>query len=72
MDNKTIEAAAYDTDKAELPNYLRSYEEYFRPLLGKEIKLLKLGIYRGGSLLLWRDEGWLTRVRFELGVHVGK
>ncbi|MBC8030885.1 MAG: class I SAM-dependent methyltransferase [Pyrinomonadaceae bacterium] len=55
MDNKTIEADAYDTDKAEHPHYLRSYEQYFRPLLDKEIRLLELGIYRGGSLLLWRD-----------------
>ena len=64
MDTKTIEAAAYDTDKAEHPHYLRSYEQYFRPLLGKEIKLLELGVYRGGSLLLWRDY-------FEKGLIVG-
>lgn len=55
MDNRTIDASAYDTDKAAHPHYLRSYEEYFRPLLDKEIRLLELGVYKGGSLLLWRD-----------------
>lgn len=64
MDYKTIEAGAYDTDKAEYPHYLRSYEEYFKPLLDKEVRLLELGIYRGGSLLLWRDY-------FEKGIIVG-
>ena len=55
MDTRTIEADGYDTDKAEHPHYLRSYEEYFRPLLDKPVKLFELGIYKGGSLLLWRD-----------------
>ena len=55
MDMKTIEADGYDTDKAEHTHYLRRYEEYFRPLLDKPVRLLELGIYKGGSLLLWRD-----------------
>jgi hypothetical protein len=55
MDNKIIEAGAYDTDKAEHPHYLRKYEEYFQSLHHKEVKLLELGVYKGGSLLLWRD-----------------
>jgi SAM-dependent methyltransferase len=55
MDNRTIDAGAYDTDKAEHAHYLRRYEEYFRPLVDNEIKLLELGVYKGGSLLLWRD-----------------
>src|SRR4029077_9164837 len=48
-------AGKYDTDKADNAQYLRNYEEFFRSLLDKEIRLLELGIHRGGSLLLWRD-----------------
>lgn len=43
----------YDTDKSEM--LLGFYENHFRPLADKDIKLLELGIYRGGSMLLWRD-----------------
>ena len=64
MDNRALDASAYDTDKAAHPHYLRSYEQYFGPLLGKEIRLLELGVYKGGSLLLWRDY-------FERGLIVG-
>lgn len=64
MDNRAIDASAYDTDKAAHPHYLRWYEEYFGPLLDKNIKLLELGVYKGGSLLLWRDY-------FEKGLIVG-
>lgn len=55
MDRKPIDAGKYDTDKADHPHYLQQYEEYFRPLLDKDIRLLELGVYKGGSLLLWRD-----------------
>lgn len=54
MAKKTLDAA-YDTDKAEHSHYLRNYEEYFQPLVDQEVKLLELGVYKGGSLLLWRD-----------------
>jgi SAM-dependent methyltransferase len=64
MDNKIIDAGGYDTDKAEHPHYLRKYEEYFQSLHDKEVKLLELGVYKGGSLQLWRD--YFTR-----GVVVG-
>jgi SAM-dependent methyltransferase len=55
MDQKALDASKYDTDKAKHTHYLRRYEEYFQPLLDQEVKLLELGIYHGGSLLLWRD-----------------
>jgi SAM-dependent methyltransferase len=48
-------AAKYDTDKAVHGHYLRNYEHYFGPLRGGEVRLLELGVKRGGSLLLWRD-----------------
>jgi hypothetical protein len=52
---KRIDATGYDTDKGQNPDYLRLYEEYFAPLVDKDIKLLELGVAHGGSLLLWRD-----------------
>jgi len=55
MQIKKLDARAYDTDKAEHPHYLQKYEEHFRALLDSDVRLLELGIYRGGSLLLWRD-----------------
>ena len=64
MDRKPIDAGKYDTDKAEHPHYLQRYEDYFRPLLDKDVRLLELGVYKGGSLLLWRDY-------FERGLIVG-
>jgi SAM-dependent methyltransferase len=61
---KTLDAASYDTDKAAHAHYLRNYEDYFRPLLDRDIRLLELGVLNGGSLLLWRDY-------FERGLVVG-
>jgi hypothetical protein len=31
------------------------YEECLEHLVGKDIRLLELGVYQGKSLLLWRD-----------------
>lgn len=55
MDIKPLDASKYDTDKSVHTHYLRNYENYLQPLLGREVKLLELGIYKGGSLQLWRD-----------------
>ena len=35
--------------------YLVLYEQYFRPLMDKEIKLLELGVATGISMVMWRD-----------------
>ncbi|HEX8458476.1 MAG TPA: hypothetical protein VF656_14335 [Pyrinomonadaceae bacterium] len=48
-------AGKYDTDKAVHTHYLRNYEHYFGALREEPVRLLELGIKRGGSLLLWRD-----------------
>ena len=61
---KPLDASKYDTDKGVHAHYLRNYEEYFRPLLDRDIRLLELGVLNGGSLLLWRDY-------FERGLVVG-
>ncbi|MBA2527426.1 MAG: class I SAM-dependent methyltransferase [Pyrinomonadaceae bacterium] len=50
-----LDASGYDTDKALHTHYLRSYEQYFDKLQDREVRLLELGVYKGGSLLLWRD-----------------
>lgn len=64
MAKKLLDAANYDTDKAEHSHYLRNYEEYFQPLVDEQVKLLELGVLKGGSLLLWRDY-------FPMGIIVG-
>ena len=61
---RALDASKYDTDKAAHTHYLRNYEEYFRPLLDRDVRLLELGVLKGGSLLLWRDY-------FERGLVVG-
>jgi SAM-dependent methyltransferase len=48
---------AYDTDK--LQGYVELYEPLLRPFEGQDVRLLELGVRRGGSLLLWRD--WFPR-----------
>jgi len=48
-----FDLGAYDTDKG--PDYFAIYDSLFRPLADQRIKLLELGVLRGGSLLLWRD-----------------
>ena len=48
-----LKAEGYETDKGS--NYLERYDEYFHHLIESEISLLELGIYKGGSLLMWRD-----------------
>jgi len=60
---KRLEGAGYDTDKLSV-DHLRNYETYFAPLVDKEVKLLELGVLKGGSLLMWRDF-------FEKGTIVG-
>lgn len=45
----------YDTDKKLMPSYLDKYEQFFQHLINKKINLFELGVYKGGSLLMWRD-----------------
>ena len=44
----------YDTDKI-ASDYLSAYDPMLAPLVETPLTLLELGIYRGGSLELWRD-----------------
>jgi len=49
---KTFDPNNYDTDKK---LYWKNYEQFIRPLIGKGIVLLELGLDKGGSLQLWHD-----------------
>jgi len=36
-------------------HYLPIYDSLFRPFVGTQVKVLEIGVLRGGSLKLWRD-----------------
>jgi len=44
----------YETDKVD-NKLIEIYENYFQQIKEKQISLFELGIYKGGSLLFWRD-----------------
>ncbi len=50
-----FDVSPYDTDKIQHALHLETYMRYFSPFTEREIVLLELGVYKGGSLLLWRD-----------------
>ena len=54
MRSKQLNLSTYDTDKVQ-HHYLELYDPILSPWADKEIKLLEIGIHRGGSLKLWRD-----------------
>ena len=54
MRSSQLSLDQYDTDKIS-NNYLEAYDPFLEPLVEKEMALLELGVYHGGSLLLWRD-----------------
>src|SRR5215217_4013478 len=54
MRSRELALNRYDTDKV-ANGYLERYDPIFTPLVNEEIKLLEIGVYKGGSLLLWRD-----------------
>jgi hypothetical protein len=48
-----LRAYKHGAEKHQL--YLNHYARHFKYVSQRDIKLLELGIYKGGSLLLWRD-----------------
>lgn len=54
MRSKQLDLSAYDTDKIN-HHYLELYDPILSPWIDRELKLLEIGIHRGGSLKLWRD-----------------
>jgi hypothetical protein len=54
MRSKELNLSAYDTDKIKL-RYLEEYDPVLAPWVDKDVKLLEIGVDRGGSLKLWHD-----------------
>jgi hypothetical protein len=54
MRSKQLNLDTYETDKVRL-GYLDAYDPILAPWVDKEIKLLEIGVRKGGSLQLWRD-----------------
>lgn len=54
MRSSELDLKRYDTDKI-ASQYLERYDPVLQPLLDRDVKLLELGIHKGGSLQLWRD-----------------
>jgi hypothetical protein len=50
---RSLRAYEYSAEKHQL--YLNHYERHFKSLAARDIKLFELGVYKGGSLLQWRD-----------------
>ncbi len=43
------------TDKATIHTYTDDYERLLSPYIGKEPSLLEIGVWHGGSSLLWQE-----------------
>lgn len=43
------------TDKGTIHSYIDAYEKYLSPFIDKECSLLEIGVWHGGSSLLWHD-----------------
>jgi hypothetical protein len=54
MRSKQLNLTAYDTDKVQ-HHYLELYDPILSRWTDREVKLLEIGVRRGGSLKLWRD-----------------
>ncbi len=37
------------------PHYFEIYERHFSPFIGKKVKVMEIGVWRGGSLKMWKD-----------------
>jgi hypothetical protein len=52
--SKQLDLTRYDTDKIE-NRYLYWYDPVLEPFVDRDVKVLEMGVYKGGSILLWRD-----------------
>jgi hypothetical protein len=52
-------AVRFGTDKHSRHNYCEVYERLFENYRHKEISFLELGVFRGSSILMWRE--WFTK-----------
>ena len=68
MRSEQLNLASYETDKIQ-NHYLEVYDLFLSRWTDKDIKLLEIGIHKGGSLQLWRDyfpRGTIAGVDLEL------
>jgi hypothetical protein len=68
MRSEELNLAAYDTDKIQ-HHYLEVYDPILSRWAEKEVKLLEIGVFKGGSLQLWRDyfpKGTIVGIDLEL------
>ncbi len=73
MRSKELNLSAYDTDKIRL-GYLETYDAILAPWVDKDVKLLEIGVHRGGSLKLWREyfpRGTVVGIDRKLPEHFG-
>ena len=48
-------AGSLDTDKSRSPGYIEHFERHFGGLRDEPVKILELGVFHGGSLLMWQE-----------------
>lgn len=48
-----LTAGRFDTDKGQ--SFLNQYQYHFDHLSAENVRLLEIGVFRGGSLLMWQD-----------------
>lgn len=48
-------AASFDTDKIESGTYIENFERHFGQLRHEPVKMLELGVFRGGSMHTWHE-----------------
>ena len=68
MRSEELNLTAYDTDKIQ-HHYLEVYDPFLSRWVDKEVKFLEIGIFKGGSLHLWRDyfpKGTIVGIDLEL------
>lgn len=68
MRSEQLNLAAYDTDKIH-HHYLEVYDPILSRWTDNEVKLLEIGVHKGGSLELWRDyfpKGTVVGIDLEL------
>jgi hypothetical protein len=68
MRSDELNLIAYDTDKIQ-HHYLEVYDPVLSRWADKDVKLLEIGVFKGGSLQLWRDyfpKGTIVGIDLEL------
>lgn len=48
-------AHKHDTDKAQCTSYLQNFVKHFESIRNEPLKVLEIGVLKGGSLALWHD-----------------